>query len=258
MCSTISGINQVLDQALGLPHQDRDICNHTVSTVQYEGKFRMIDSSMSNLVTTDDGVSLSSLEEAAADYARLVRERSLYATSPNGFLTGSDALRNLPDFTTPTGSTLKGFASNFCPGGLKFQDYYYNWDAGHRYVLNLREDESYTRYYRRLGTTADYWIPSGKIASPNPASTTQIDSANTFGNRGNGVGRGLPGDVGGVGARRAPRREHHRASGRASLPRCRTCPPDRRQGPGRQRDRLAEYLTRSSRDPTRAPPHQLP
>jgi hypothetical protein len=187
MCSTISGINQVLYDALGLPHQYWDICNHTVSTVQYEGKFRMIDSSMSNLVTTDDGVSLASLEEAAADYARLVRERSLYATSPNGFLTGSDALRNLPDFTTPTGSTLKGFASNFCPGGLKFQDYYYNWDAGHRYVLNLREDESYTRYYRRLGTTADYWIPSEKIASPNPASTTQIDSANTFGNRGNGV-----------------------------------------------------------------------
>jgi hypothetical protein len=37
----------------------------------------MIDSSMSNLVTSDDGSRLASIEEAAADNARLVRTRSL-------------------------------------------------------------------------------------------------------------------------------------------------------------------------------------
>ena len=47
---------------------------------------------MSNLVTTGDGVSLASVEEAAADEARLVRERSLYATSANGFLTGTGSI----------------------------------------------------------------------------------------------------------------------------------------------------------------------
>ena len=187
MCSTVSGINQALYHAIGLEHQYWDICNHTVSAVQYDGKFHMIDSSMSNLVTNDDGVTLATVQEAAAESARLVRERSLYSTSPGGFLTGTDAMRNLGDITNPTdGSILGGFAANFCSSGLKHRDYYYNWETGHRYVLNLREDESYTRHYAPLGTTADYWVPSEKIASPNPAQTFEIDSANRFGMRGNG------------------------------------------------------------------------
>ena len=82
-------------EAIGLRHQYWDICNHTVSAVEYDGKFHMVDTSMSNLVTEDDGVTLATVEEAAAESARLVRERSLYATSPNGFLTGTDTMRNL-------------------------------------------------------------------------------------------------------------------------------------------------------------------
>jgi hypothetical protein len=187
MCSTVSGINQSLYEAIGLRHQYWDICNHTVSTVEYDDKFRMVDSSMSHLVTTDDGVTLASLQEAAADSARLVRERSLYSTSPDGFLSGSDAIRNLLDVVNPqNGTVLGGFARNFCSSNLRLRDYYYNWDAGHRYVLNLREDESYTRYYRRLGATPDYWVGSERIASADPNNTFEIDAANKFGIRGNG------------------------------------------------------------------------
>ena len=187
MCSTVTGINQSLYEAIGLQHEYWDICTHTVSAVQYDGKFHMIDSSMSNLVTNDDGLTLASVQEAAADSARLVRERSLYATSPNGFLTGTDAMRNVAAIVNPDdGSILAGFAANFCSTGLKYRDYYYNWDAGHRYVLNLREDETYTRYYQQLGSTSDYWVGSEKIASPDPAVTFEIDSANRFGVRGNG------------------------------------------------------------------------
>jgi hypothetical protein len=187
MCSTISGINQSLYETLGLPHQYWDLCNHTVSSVEYDGSFHMVDSSMSNLVTTDDGVTLASVQEAAADSARLVRERSLYSTSPNGFLTGSDLMRNLVDTPSPVdGSVVAGFANNFCSAGLKLRDYYYNWDSGHRYVLNLREDESYTRYYRRLGTTPEYWVGSERLSSPDPAQTFEIDAADKFGLRGNG------------------------------------------------------------------------
>ncbi len=79
-----------------------------------------------------------------------------------------------------------GFAADFCSASLKYRDYYYNWNSGHRYVLNLREDETYTRYYRPLGTTSDYWIASEKIALPDPGQTFQIDSTNRFGMRGNG------------------------------------------------------------------------
>ena len=188
MCSTVSGINQTLYEVLGLRHQYWDICNHTVSAVEYNGKFHMIDSSMSNLVTTDDGVTLAGVEEAAADDARLVRERSLYSTSSNGFLSGSDAMRNLPDVVSPVdGSVSSGFADDFCAGGLKLRDYYYNWNSGHRYVLNLRDGETYTRYYRRLGATDNYWVGSEKVTSPDPAQTFEIDPTNRFGLRGNGV-----------------------------------------------------------------------
>ena len=169
MCSTISGINQSLYERLGVRHQYWDLCNHSVSAVEYGGRFRMVDSSMSNLVTTDDGVTLASVEEAAADGARLVRERSLYATSANGFLTGTDQMRNLADTVNPTdGTIISGFAANFCADGLKFRDYYYNWDAGHRYVLNLRENETYTRYYQRLGTIPDYWVGSERTQRAEP------------------------------------------------------------------------------------------
>ena len=64
MCSTTSGINQSLYEALGLQHQFWDICNHTVSAVHYNGAFHMVDNSMSNLVTLDDGVTLASVEDS--------------------------------------------------------------------------------------------------------------------------------------------------------------------------------------------------
>jgi PKD repeat protein len=188
MCSTISGINQTLYEALGLRHQYWDICNHTVSNVEFNGRWNMVDSSMSHLVTLDDGVTLASVQEAAADSARLVRERSLYATSPNGFLTGSDTARNLTRTASPSdGSIVSGFADAFCEDGLKYRDYYYNWNAGHRQVLNLRGNESYTRYYRRLGDGPEYWVPSEEVAAPDPTQTFENDSQNRFRMRGNGA-----------------------------------------------------------------------
>lgn len=187
MCSTIAGIHQSLFDAIGLRHQYWDLCNHSVSAVEYDGKFRMIDASMSNLVTTDDGA-LATVQEAAADSARLVRERSLYGSSANGFLTGSDNIRPIIDATSPAdGTPIPGFYRNFCSTGLKLRDYYYNWDAGHRYVLNLRPGEAYTRHYRPLGSTREYWVGSERIASPDPAQTFDIDSTGKFGLRGNGT-----------------------------------------------------------------------
>jgi len=186
MCSTISGINQVLYEALGLRHQYWDICNHTVAAVEYDGMFHMVDSSMSNLVTGDDGVTLASVEEIAADSGRLAKLRSLYSTSPDGFLTGSDTGRNLSPFVAPDGGVMPGYGAVFCANGLKRRDYYYNWDAGHRYVLNLRENESYTRYYRKLGDAPEYWVGSESVGNPDPNNRFDIEAFNRFGLRGNG------------------------------------------------------------------------
>ena len=63
-------------------------------------KFHMIDTSMSNLVTMDDGVTLASVPEVAADSARLLRERSLYSTSAERF----SHWKPIPDVTWPTPS----------------------------------------------------------------------------------------------------------------------------------------------------------
>ena len=38
----------------------------------------------------------------------------------------------------------------FNPKGLKYRYYFHDWDRGHRYILNLREGEVYTRHYRRM------------------------------------------------------------------------------------------------------------
>ena len=185
-CSTISGINQALYEVLGLRHQFWDICNHTVSQVEYDGSFHMIDSSLSNLVTSDDGSRLASVEESAADDARLVRQRSLYASSPGGFLTGADGMRNLVATMFTDGSTLSGVESAFCAAGLKLRDYVYQWDAGHRYVLNLKDGESYTRYYRKLGDTVDYFVGTEPADAPDPAQQFDPEAQSNMGVRANG------------------------------------------------------------------------
>ena len=185
-CSGITGINQVLYEQLGLRHQFWDICNHTVSQVEYDGSFHMIDSALSNLVTTDDGSRLASLQEVVDDHARLLRSRSLFATSPLGFLTGTDAARNLANTTLPSGDTLAGVESAFCADGLKYRDYYYNWDAGHRYILNLKRDQTYTRFYNKLGDKPEYFVPGEDADRPDPNVTIDPETANNFGVRANG------------------------------------------------------------------------
>jgi hypothetical protein len=185
-CSTISGINQALYEQLGLRHEFWDICNHTVSQVEYDGSFHMIDSSLSNLVTTDDGSRLASIPEVAADQARLLRTHSLFATSPLGFLTGSDTARNLATTTLPDGSVLNGIDQDFCADGLKPRDYFYNWDGGHRYVLNLRSDESYTRFYQKLGDEPEHFVGTEDLSTPDATQTFDPEAFNHFGVRSNG------------------------------------------------------------------------
>ena len=48
----------------------------------------------------------------------------------------------------------------FNPNGLKYRDYFYDWDRGHRYILNLREHEIYTRHYHSLGKSPEYFVPN--------------------------------------------------------------------------------------------------
>jgi len=161
MCSTVSGINCSLWDALGLRAKYWDITNHTVAEVEYGGAWHMVDNSLSALYTLCDGVTLAGVADIGATRAcpasgdraepgHVARYHCLTATSANGFLTGADCARSLEEEYRC-----------FNPNGLKYRAYYYDWDRGHRFILNLRETEVYTRHYVKLGDTAEYYVPNG-------------------------------------------------------------------------------------------------
>jgi len=176
MCSTIAGINCAIWQQMGLPVKFWDISLHTVPECFYDGRWHMYDNSMSAVYYLCDGQTVAGVEDigkegaCAASGGQTERGHiALYhcanATSPKGFLTGADCARDLDQESRC-----------FNPNALKFRYYYNNWDYGHRYVLNLKEGEVYTRYYHSLGQSPEFYVPnSGK------------DPENRFGIRGNGV-----------------------------------------------------------------------
>ncbi|MCH5374912.1 MAG: hypothetical protein JJ992_13130, partial [Planctomycetes bacterium] len=160
MCSTIAGANCALWHRLGLPVRFWDISLHTVSECFYDDQWHMYDNSLSAIYTRCDGVTIAGVEEigqegacAASDGRRepghIAKYHCLCATSANGFLTGADTFRDLAQEYRC-----------FHPGGLKNRWYYRNWDWGHRYILNLRENEVYTRYYHSLGDGPEYFVPN--------------------------------------------------------------------------------------------------
>ena len=63
MCSTISGINCSIWDAMGLKPKYWDISNHTVSEVEYGGRWHMYDNSMSALYTLCDGKTIAGVED---------------------------------------------------------------------------------------------------------------------------------------------------------------------------------------------------
>ena len=160
MCSTIAGINCSLWDALGLKTKYWDISNHTVSEVEYGGRWHLYDNSMSAIYTLCDGRTIAGVAEVGQPGAcaasggkvepgHIAKYHCLMATSPRGFLTGADTMRSLDEEYRC-----------FNPNGLKYRTYFYDWDRGHRYILNLRRNETYSRYYRKLGVSPEYYVPN--------------------------------------------------------------------------------------------------
>lgn len=160
MCSTIAGINCAIWDAMGLKVKYWDISLHTVSEVEYGGRWHMYDNSMSAIYTLCDGKTIAGVEDIGKEGAcaasggrvepgHIARYHCLNATSPRGFLTGADCERS-----------LDSEYGCFNPKGLKYRYYFHDWDRGHRYILNLREGEAYTRHYRSLGASAEFYVPN--------------------------------------------------------------------------------------------------
>ncbi|OHB73419.1 MAG: hypothetical protein A2Z25_10670 [Planctomycetes bacterium RBG_16_55_9] len=160
MCSTIAGINCSIWNAMGYPAKFWDISAHTVPEVYYEGRWHIYDNSMSALYTLCDGVTIAGVEDVGASAAcslsgeiaepgHVAKYHCLTANGPKSFLTGADCPRD-----------LEQEYRCFNPNGLKYRYYYFNWDRGHRYILNLRENETYTRYYHSRGDAPSFYVPN--------------------------------------------------------------------------------------------------
>jgi len=183
MCSTIAGINCsiwdamryrvkfwdmefTLSEAKGLantkgknlPRSQMFRLRLNTPEVEYDGRWHMYDNSMSVIYTLCDGKTVAGVEDIGGEGAceasggrvetgHITKYHCLNADSPNGFLTGADCPRDLDQEYRC-----------FNPNGLKYRYYYNNWDRGHRYILNLRKNEAYTRYYSSLDDSASYYV----------------------------------------------------------------------------------------------------
>lgn len=158
MCSTIAGINCSIWDAMRYRVKFWDITLHTVPEVEYDGRWHVYDNSMSVIYTLCDGKTVAGVEDIGREGAceasggrvetgHIAKYHCLNADSPNGFLTGADCPRDLDQEYRC-----------FNPNGLKYRYYYNNWDRGHRYILNLRKNEAYTRYYSSLDDSASYYV----------------------------------------------------------------------------------------------------
>jgi hypothetical protein len=191
-CSTISGINCSIWDFLGYKVRYWDIAVHTVPEVFYDGRWHMYDNSLSNLYTLCDGKTIAGVEDIGKTLAceasggkqeagHIARYHSLYGTSANGFLEGADTIRDLQHVGEHT----------FSPKALKYRSYYNDAERGHRYILNLRDGEVYTRYYSRLDGKDEkqsdpaYFTPNGTNKDGSPRDP---ESANyRYHIRGNGL-----------------------------------------------------------------------
>lgn len=171
-CSDYAGLNCAIWHEMGLPVRYWDVAAHTVSECYYDGRWHMFDNSMSAYYTLCDGKTVAGVEDIGkegaceasggkAEKAHAALVHCVGATSPYGFLTGADTQRALQ---------YEGVHC-FNPNALKYRDYFNGFELGHRYVLNLRANETYTRYARPLGDTADYYLPLENGKSPQKLGT---------------------------------------------------------------------------------------
>jgi hypothetical protein len=157
LCSGLAGLNNSIWDALGYKVRFYDVTQHTISECFYDGAWHAYDNSRGALWTLCDGTTIAGVADigktlgcAASggkeEPGHIGKYHCLTGTSANGFLQGSDDNRSLKD----QGEKI------YSPKGIKFRSYYNNWERGHRYILNLRQGETYIRHAQRLGQGKEF------------------------------------------------------------------------------------------------------
>ena len=172
-CGVISALNMVSWLELGYKARYIQLGDHTVSEVSWDGgaTWHLFDSSMSFFCYNDKGV-VASCEEIKASHAG---EFSGGVDEPGYYYyyhgapqcishRGKDGWRYCSDDPVNYRRTLLNGASSYT-GGYSVDKYTLHVRYGHRYILNLLPGQSYTRYFKPLGSSApgedkrDYYRP---------------------------------------------------------------------------------------------------
>jgi hypothetical protein len=198
MCSTISGINCMIWQHMGYKVKYYDIAVHTVPEVFYDNGWHHYDNSLSVIYTLCDGKTIAGVEDVGKtlgceasggkeEPGHIALYHALNGTGPDGFLEGADTMRDLRHLGEDT----------FKPEYLKYRYYTNDGERGHRYILNLRDGESYLRSYTRLDKPKEaskddnfvsdpaYFTPNGKNKDGKPVDPESKNPRYKI--RGNGV-----------------------------------------------------------------------
>jgi hypothetical protein len=194
-CGIVSGVNNALWLKMGWKAHYVQLGDHTVCECSWdEGKtWHMFDSSMSFYCFNDRGevASVREIEQNPRFY--LENFAPEVATNPAKDPNDHRAWRCASDGPARFQRTLaNGYDSFKPPNDITDGNLYAQW--GHRYVLNLRPGEHYTRYFQRLGSDAP--PKGGTLTPPGPATfrpvrTNQDVDANKH-IRANGIWRYAP------------------------------------------------------------------
>lgn len=178
-CSEIAGMNCAIWEYMGYPVKFIDIANHTISEVGYGGSFHMFDSSLGAFFRNHVGEVASTDEIAAADSCPNYNNGQSELGHLAFYHYGKDVATCSNGWLWLSGRPLRKYGEEKVQH-RSYRFYYNNSDWGHRYVLNLRRFEHYTRYWEPQGSTDDYYLPN----------TDGVDPDETWGLnniRGNGV-----------------------------------------------------------------------
>ncbi len=177
MCSTISGVSCGIWDYMGYPIRYYDIGVHSVPEVYFNNRWNHYDNSLSLYYTLCDGKTIAGVEDVGKtlgceasggkeEPGHIAIYHAVHGTSVNGFIEGADTPRDLKKMGTHC----------FAPTALKYRYYTSYIERGHRYILNLRDGESYTRHYTRLDN--EMGDPDAKHKA-HPAYFTPNDHDNT-------------------------------------------------------------------------------
>ncbi|MBA4386593.1 MAG: hypothetical protein C0404_01350 [Verrucomicrobia bacterium] len=160
-CGPISAINMSLYEAAGYESRCVDLNLHVVAEVMYGGKWHMFDHDFCNYFLDAKGEVAGALELFEGRERRL-GAYYLYDNCPTASAPGGRV------YMGPSSATLASVASDWYKVCHPRQGFT-GGQAGHRYVLGIRPNESYVRYWQPTGRGSLYSRPLNNKLSADPA-----------------------------------------------------------------------------------------